>query len=199
MGCPEINSLGSLQSLKKGRKVNLAFYFPTLNEPRGRQTTMAAPPPTLPTWNLARPFHRVGLKKTYFKWININISIIVKYNPIKKILNTGKINVTEYLLWIYFLRRLSRFLVTVQNWTMRHLAREDQRPDSFLERFRGPELKEVSSRNSNTQSVVEHQERIERENRYTQYIMFKMLLLNKKRTNYLETKVFKDPLALGAT
>ncbi|CAI9551916.1 unnamed protein product [Staurois parvus] len=61
--------------------------------------------------------------------------------------------------------RLSRFLLTVQNWAMRHLVGEDQRPDSFLERFRGPELKEVSSRNSNTQSFVENQERIEKANR----------------------------------
>ncbi|XP_073470750.1 cyclic nucleotide-gated channel alpha-3 isoform X1 [Aquarana catesbeiana] len=58
--------------------------------------------------------------------------------------------------------RLSRFLLTVQNWATRHLVPEDQRPDSFLERFRGPELKEVSSRNSNTHSFVGNQERIER-------------------------------------
>ncbi|XP_018418729.1 PREDICTED: cyclic nucleotide-gated cation channel alpha-3 isoform X2 [Nanorana parkeri] len=61
--------------------------------------------------------------------------------------------------------RLSRFLLTVQNWAMRHLAQEDQRPDSFLERFRGPELKEASSRNSNTHSVLGNQERIEKANR----------------------------------
>ncbi|XP_040192263.1 cyclic nucleotide-gated cation channel alpha-3 isoform X2 [Rana temporaria] len=61
--------------------------------------------------------------------------------------------------------RLSRFLLTVQNWATRHLVPEDQRPDSFLERFRGPELKEVSSRNSNTQSFVGTQERIERATR----------------------------------
>ncbi|XP_063809399.1 cyclic nucleotide-gated cation channel alpha-3 isoform X2 [Pseudophryne corroboree] len=48
---------------------------------------------------------------------------------------------------------------------MRHLTREDQRPDSFLERFRGPEMKEVSSRNSNTHSVVENQDRLQRANR----------------------------------
>lgn len=54
------------------------------------------------------------------------------------------------------LARLSRFLLTIRNWAMRHLNREDQRPDSFLERFRGPELKEVSSRNSFTHSVIEN-------------------------------------------
>ncbi|KAM4797314.1 cyclic nucleotide-gated channel alpha-3 [Rhinophrynus dorsalis] len=58
--------------------------------------------------------------------------------------------------------RLSRFLITLRNWAMRHLNREDQRPDSFLERFRGPELKEVSSRNSNIHSLQENQERLER-------------------------------------
>ncbi|XP_063809398.1 cyclic nucleotide-gated cation channel alpha-3 isoform X1 [Pseudophryne corroboree] len=63
------------------------------------------------------------------------------------------------------LARLSRFLLTLRNWAMRHLTREDQRPDSFLERFRGPEMKEVSSRNSNTHSVVENQDRLQRANR----------------------------------
>ncbi|XP_068124270.1 cyclic nucleotide-gated channel alpha-3 isoform X3 [Hyperolius riggenbachi] len=61
--------------------------------------------------------------------------------------------------------RLSRFLLTLRNWAVRHLVREDQRPDSFLERFRGPEMKEASSRNSNTHSVVGNQERIDRANR----------------------------------
>ncbi|KAM8976593.1 cyclic nucleotide-gated channel alpha-3 [Pelodytes ibericus] len=60
--------------------------------------------------------------------------------------------------------RLSRFLITMRNWAMRHITREDQRPDSFLERFRGPELKEASSRNSNTQSLQENHERLERVN-----------------------------------
>ncbi|XP_075706433.1 cyclic nucleotide-gated channel alpha-3 isoform X2 [Rhinoderma darwinii] len=55
------------------------------------------------------------------------------------------------------LARLSRFLLTMRNWAMRHLNHEDQRPDSFLERFRGPELKEVSSRNSYTHSAIENQ------------------------------------------
>ncbi|XP_075056223.1 cyclic nucleotide-gated channel alpha-3 isoform X1 [Mixophyes fleayi] len=63
------------------------------------------------------------------------------------------------------LARLSRFILTLRNWAMRHLTQEDQRPDSFLERFRGPEMKEVSSRNSNTQSVLENQDRLQRANR----------------------------------
>ncbi|KAM4047347.1 cyclic nucleotide-gated channel alpha-3 [Anomaloglossus baeobatrachus] len=63
--------------------------------------------------------------------------------------------------------RLSRFLLTMRTWAMRHLNREDQRPDSFLERFRGPEIKEVSSRNSVTQSVIENQnpDKLEKANR----------------------------------
>ncbi|XP_069828495.1 cyclic nucleotide-gated channel alpha-3 isoform X2 [Dendropsophus ebraccatus] len=63
--------------------------------------------------------------------------------------------------------RLSRFLLAMRNWAIRHLNREDQRPDSFLERFRGPELKEVSSRNSFTHSVIENPnpDKLERANR----------------------------------
>ncbi|KAE8625629.1 hypothetical protein XENTR_v10006342, partial [Xenopus tropicalis] len=61
--------------------------------------------------------------------------------------------------------RLTRLLITLRNWAMRHLTQEDQRPDSFLERFRGPDLKEVSSRESNIQSLQENQERLERVNR----------------------------------
>ncbi|XP_053561433.1 cyclic nucleotide-gated cation channel alpha-3 [Bombina bombina] len=60
------------------------------------------------------------------------------------------------------LARLSRLIITLRNWAMRHLNREDQRPDSFLERFRGPELKEVTSRNSNTQSVQENQDKLQK-------------------------------------
>ncbi|XP_075706432.1 cyclic nucleotide-gated channel alpha-3 isoform X1 [Rhinoderma darwinii] len=65
------------------------------------------------------------------------------------------------------LARLSRFLLTMRNWAMRHLNHEDQRPDSFLERFRGPELKEVSSRNSYTHSAIENQnpDKLDRANR----------------------------------
>ncbi|XP_029792071.1 cyclic nucleotide-gated cation channel alpha-3 isoform X2 [Suricata suricatta] len=48
--------------------------------------------------------------------------------------------------------RLSRLIVSLRAWGTRHLRHEDQRPDSFLERFRGAELKEVSSRESSAQS-----------------------------------------------
>nr|CAV13166.1 cyclic nucleotide gated channel alpha 3 [Ovis aries] len=54
--------------------------------------------------------------------------------------------------------RLSRLIISLRAWTARHLHREDQRPDSLLERFRGAELKEVSSRESHTQFNVGSQE-----------------------------------------
>ncbi|XP_042644952.1 cyclic nucleotide-gated cation channel alpha-3 isoform X1 [Tyto alba] len=50
--------------------------------------------------------------------------------------------------------RLSRFVVSVRSWATKHLHHEDQRPDSFLERIRGPELVEVSSRQSNIRSFL---------------------------------------------
>ncbi|KAG6925844.1 cyclic nucleotide gated channel alpha 3 [Chelydra serpentina] len=54
--------------------------------------------------------------------------------------------------------RLSRFILSLRSWATRHLHHEDQRPDSFLERIRGPELKEVSSRESNTHSNLSNYE-----------------------------------------
>ncbi|GCB81400.1 hypothetical protein scyTo_0022171, partial [Scyliorhinus torazame] len=52
------------------------------------------------------------------------------------------------------LARLTQFILMVRNWTTQQMHNEDQRPDSFLERFRGPEMKDVSSRESNTQSAL---------------------------------------------
>ncbi|XP_045375589.1 cyclic nucleotide-gated channel alpha-3 isoform X2 [Camelus bactrianus] len=54
--------------------------------------------------------------------------------------------------------RLSRLIVSLRAWAARHSHREDQRPDSFLERFRGAELKEVSRRESHAQAIVGSQE-----------------------------------------
>ncbi|XP_025788030.1 cyclic nucleotide-gated cation channel alpha-3 isoform X1 [Puma concolor] len=54
--------------------------------------------------------------------------------------------------------RLSRLIISLRAWATGHLHHEDQRPDSFLERFRGAELKEVSSQESNAQSNVGSQE-----------------------------------------
>uniref|UniRef100_A0A8C9D637 Cyclic nucleotide gated channel subunit alpha 3 n=1 Tax=Panthera leo TaxID=9689 RepID=A0A8C9D637_PANLE len=54
--------------------------------------------------------------------------------------------------------RLSRLIISLRTWATGHLHHEDQRPDSFLERFHGDELKEVSSQESNAQSNVGSQE-----------------------------------------
>ena len=54
--------------------------------------------------------------------------------------------------------RLSRLIISLRAWSARHLHQEDQRPDSFLERFRGAELQEVSSRESHVQFNVGSQE-----------------------------------------
>ncbi|XP_027712480.1 cyclic nucleotide-gated cation channel alpha-3 isoform X2 [Vombatus ursinus] len=54
--------------------------------------------------------------------------------------------------------RLSRLILSLRAWATRHISREDQRPDSFLERFREGELNELSSRESYTQSKLGIQE-----------------------------------------
>nr|XP_046159253.1 cyclic nucleotide-gated cation channel alpha-3-like isoform X1 [Oncorhynchus gorbuscha] len=51
------------------------------------------------------------------------------------------------------LARLSHFLFMLRTWASHKMHHEVERPDSFLERFRGPELKEASSRESNAQSL----------------------------------------------
>ncbi|XP_066519173.1 cyclic nucleotide-gated channel cone photoreceptor subunit alpha isoform X3 [Hoplias malabaricus] len=55
--------------------------------------------------------------------------------------------------------RLSHFLFMVQNWVSHRLQREVERPDSFLERFRGPELKDISSCGSYALSSIGHPDR----------------------------------------
>ncbi|XP_035249666.1 cyclic nucleotide-gated cation channel alpha-3-like isoform X1 [Anguilla anguilla] len=52
--------------------------------------------------------------------------------------------------------RLSHFILMLRNWASHRLHQETERPDSFLERFRGPELKDLSSRDSNAQSSLGH-------------------------------------------
>nr|XP_020848385.1 cyclic nucleotide-gated cation channel alpha-3 isoform X1 [Phascolarctos cinereus]XP_020848386.1 cyclic nucleotide-gated cation channel alpha-3 isoform X1 [Phascolarctos cinereus] len=61
--------------------------------------------------------------------------------------------------------RLSQLILSLRAWATRHIRQEDRRPDSFLERFRGGELKELSSRESFTQSSLGIQEVSERERR----------------------------------
>uniref|UniRef100_A0A8C6MFJ7 Cyclic nucleotide gated channel subunit alpha 3 n=1 Tax=Nothobranchius furzeri TaxID=105023 RepID=A0A8C6MFJ7_NOTFU len=48
---------------------------------------------------------------------------------------------------------LSSFLLMLQNWTSHRMNPAEERQDSFLERIRGPKLKDISSGESNTQSV----------------------------------------------
>ncbi|XP_048087573.1 cyclic nucleotide gated channel subunit alpha 2b [Alosa alosa] len=50
------------------------------------------------------------------------------------------------------LSRLVTLVVTLRDWAHRSLIEEEERPDSFLERFRGPELRPPPSRFSNTQT-----------------------------------------------
>ncbi|XP_020319574.1 cyclic nucleotide-gated cation channel-like [Oncorhynchus tshawytscha] len=49
------------------------------------------------------------------------------------------------------LSRLVNLVVILREWAHRSLVEEEERPDSFLERFRGPELRTAPSRISNTQ------------------------------------------------
>uniref|UniRef100_A0A3Q3R1J4 Cyclic nucleotide-binding domain-containing protein n=1 Tax=Monopterus albus TaxID=43700 RepID=A0A3Q3R1J4_MONAL len=49
--------------------------------------------------------------------------------------------------------RLSNFFFMLRNWASHRINPEAERHDSFLERFRGPELKDVSSQDCNAQSV----------------------------------------------
>ncbi|XP_074088115.1 cyclic nucleotide-gated channel alpha-3 [Macrotis lagotis] len=61
--------------------------------------------------------------------------------------------------------RVSRLILSLRAWATRHMRHEDQRPDSFLERFRGGELKELSSQESYSQSNLGIQELSDREKR----------------------------------
>ncbi|KAM9321207.1 cyclic nucleotide-gated channel alpha-3 [Gastrophryne carolinensis] len=96
--------------------------------------------------------------------------------------------------------RLSRLLLTIRNWAMRHVAREDQRPDSFLERFRGPEMKDMSRRNSNTLSFLGNKNRIHRINSHYNHWALSTFNVNnsnntddkKKEQNVAENKEQKQ-------
>ncbi|KAI2524406.1 cyclic nucleotide gated channel subunit alpha 3 [Homo sapiens] len=58
--------------------------------------------------------------------------------------------------------RLSRLIFLLRRWAARHVHHQDQGPDSFPDRFRGAELKEVSSQESNAQANVGSQEPADR-------------------------------------
>ncbi|KAM3934040.1 cyclic nucleotide-gated channel alpha-3 [Leptodactylus fuscus] len=81
------------------------------------------------------------------------------------------------------LARLSRFLLSMRNWATRHLNREDQRPDSFLERFRGPELKAAYSRNSVAHSLIETQNPDNLERVTSQWVLAEFNLNNCNNTD----------------
>uniref|UniRef100_A0A672Q1E6 Cyclic nucleotide gated channel subunit alpha 3 n=1 Tax=Sinocyclocheilus grahami TaxID=75366 RepID=A0A672Q1E6_SINGR len=59
-----------------------------------------------------------------------------------------------FLFDIFRSPRLTHFLLMLRNWVSHRLRREVERPDSFLERFRGPDLKDLSSRGSNARSSI---------------------------------------------
>ncbi|XP_037543602.1 cyclic nucleotide gated channel subunit alpha 2b [Nematolebias whitei] len=50
--------------------------------------------------------------------------------------------------------RMVNLVVRLREWAHRNMQEEEERPDSFLERFRGPELRTAPSRNSNTHPDV---------------------------------------------
>lgn len=47
--------------------------------------------------------------------------------------------------------RLVSLVVRLREWAHRNLLEQEERPDSFLERFRGPEFRVAPSRTSDTQ------------------------------------------------
>lgn len=47
--------------------------------------------------------------------------------------------------------RLVNLVVRLREWAHKSLLENEERPDSFMERFRGPELKMAPSRSSNSQ------------------------------------------------
>ncbi|XP_030066600.1 cyclic nucleotide-gated channel alpha-2 [Microcaecilia unicolor] len=49
------------------------------------------------------------------------------------------------------LSRIVRLVVVLRDWAHKNIQDQEQRPDSFLDRFRGPDIQSVSSRLSNTQ------------------------------------------------
>ncbi|XP_043913020.1 cyclic nucleotide-gated olfactory channel [Protopterus annectens] len=57
------------------------------------------------------------------------------------------------------LSRLVRLVVILREWAHKSLQEEEQRPDSFLERFRGPELRTVSSQVNNAQEKLNEEEK----------------------------------------
>ncbi|XP_043548201.1 cyclic nucleotide-gated channel cone photoreceptor subunit alpha isoform X1 [Chiloscyllium plagiosum] len=86
------------------------------------------------------------------------------------------------------LARFTHFVIMVRNWTTRQMHSEDQRPDSFLERFRGPEIKDVSSRESNTQSAIGNLEHQGKSKSYGLLSKFNINNCNNKEDDKVEEK-----------
>lgn len=53
--------------------------------------------------------------------------------------------------FLFCVARLVSLVVILRDWAHRSLIEEEERPDSFLERFRGPEVRAPPSRISNNQ------------------------------------------------
>lgn len=62
-----------------------------------------------------------------------------------------RVNMCVVCLYVCVCLRLVCLVVRLREWAHRSLLEEEERPDSFLERFRGPELRMAPSRISNTQ------------------------------------------------
>ncbi|XP_078068155.1 cyclic nucleotide-gated channel alpha-2-like [Mustelus asterias] len=63
------------------------------------------------------------------------------------------------------LSRLVHLVVVLRDWAHKSPRQQEQRPDSFLERFRGPELQTVVSSESNTTVQEQGQTKKKRQNR----------------------------------
>lgn len=57
----------------------------------------------------------------------------------------------KYLYGVCVCLRLVNLVVRLREWAHKSLLENEERPDSFMERFRGPELKMAPSRSSNSQ------------------------------------------------
>uniref|UniRef100_A0A7N9AUQ5 Cyclic nucleotide gated channel subunit alpha 2b n=1 Tax=Mastacembelus armatus TaxID=205130 RepID=A0A7N9AUQ5_9TELE len=99
--------------------------------------------------------------------------------------------------------RLVNLVVRLREWAHKSLVEEEERPDSFLARFRGPEVRKAPSRSSNTQATsgksegplrancslfVHRQARLERV-KIIQYNTTKLDLCVK--VSYLESRAFR--------
>lgn len=64
---------------------------------------------------------------------------------------TDSLVIFQFQKLVFLYGRLVNLVVRLREWAHRSLLEEEERPDSFMERFRGPELRLAPSRISNTQ------------------------------------------------